>query len=261
MQISKFTKKVDSNEDYHSDPSISSSGLKVIADRSVEYYLNRPPFKTTDAMELGTAIHEKLLFPDQFDDQYFELPKLDLRKKADKETAAELKEKNKGKIALTTTQMDAINGIYRNALKKVDVQKYLDGNIKEVSHYGKIDGVPVRFRPDCMDDREGWISDIKSCQNNKPNKFRREIYDRHYHVQAYFYSICAGFDPARFRFIAVETKPPYLVQVYGMTEEMIDHAEFMFHEAFFSWKVYVETGHALGYMHHQCSNHDDAFLL
>ena len=118
MQISKFTKKVDSNEDYHSDPSISSSGLKVIADRSVEYYLNRPPFKTTDAMELGTAIHEKLLFPDQFDDQYFELPKLDLRKKADKEIAAELKEKNKGKITLTTTQMDAINGIYRKRFKR-----------------------------------------------------------------------------------------------------------------------------------------------
>lgn len=261
MKISKFKMVRDTNEEYHQNPAISSSGLKVIADRSVEYFLNRPEYKETDAMKLGTAIHERLLFPKTFEDLYFVLPKLDLRRKADKEKAEEIKSQNADKISLTMAQSNIIEGIAKNVDKKEDAKNYLNGNIKELSYYGKIDGIPVRFRPDCMDDVEGWISDIKSCQNNKPKKFRHEIYDRKYHVQAYFYCLCAGINPNRFRFIAVETNPPYLVQVYGMSERMIEDAEIQFNEAFFSWKVYCETGHALGYMHHECSDDDDAFLL
>ena len=60
----------DSNDQYHSQDSISASGLKEISKNSVYHYLNRLPFESS-AMALGTAVHTALLAPDTFYDIYY----------------------------------------------------------------------------------------------------------------------------------------------------------------------------------------------
>ena len=45
----------DSNDNYHSRPEISASGLKTIHKKSVYHYLNQRPF-SSDSLALGTAV-------------------------------------------------------------------------------------------------------------------------------------------------------------------------------------------------------------
>ena len=70
-------------------------------------------------------------------------------------------------------------------------QKYCQGQI-ELSHYGKYENLDVRVRPDCLNRVEGFISDVKTCQDNSPNAFKRDVYKYAYHLQAAFYMDMCG---------------------------------------------------------------------
>jgi hypothetical protein len=89
----------DTNEEYHSKDSISASGLKMIAKKSVKHFLDRK-FNETDAMKFGTAVHTAMLESDKFYDDYYIMPKVDGRTKEGKALKAEHIEKAKGKIVL-----------------------------------------------------------------------------------------------------------------------------------------------------------------
>ena len=84
--LKEVVEKEDSIETYHAHTCISASGLKYIFDKdlSVKAYLNRPKMKRTPALEFGIASH--ILLSEGlkvFSDQYFVMPKLDLRKTPD----------------------------------------------------------------------------------------------------------------------------------------------------------------------------------
>ncbi len=64
-----------SNEEYHSKPSVSKSGLDAIA-RSPLHYWNRyvnpnaPEFIQTDSMVIGSVLHNMVLEPEKFDEEF-----------------------------------------------------------------------------------------------------------------------------------------------------------------------------------------------
>jgi len=235
----------DSIEEYHSKESISASSLKYIAEKSVWHYLNRKPVVQTKFMVRGNAVHTICYEGiEEFKKQYYVLPKLDLRKKEDKAIKAALIEKNKGKVALDEEEDNIIRGIHKNFVENEKVKKWSKGKI-EVSHYGTFQGVPVRVRPDCLG--EDWISDIKTCQDSSPEKFVKDIQQRNYHIQAWFYCYMLGIDPSRFRFIACETNHPFGVEVYKLDDVFIENAEIDFERAFTFWKLYLEKGIQTGY--------------
>jgi hypothetical protein len=45
-----------------------------------------------------------------------------------------------------------------------------------------------------------------------------------------------------FRFIAVETNYPYSVEVYSLSDEMIEQGRQAWMQAFSDWRLYNETG-------------------
>ena len=80
-----ITSVKDTNQHYHSKDSISASWLKKIYQKSVAHYLD-DQFKKTKEMEFGNMIHTLLLEgQEQISKEYYLMPKLDMRKKADKE--------------------------------------------------------------------------------------------------------------------------------------------------------------------------------
>jgi hypothetical protein len=245
MKIENLKIANDSIEEYHSKKSISASSLKYIAQTSVFHYINKKPIEQTKYMIRGNAVHTICYEGvEEFKKQYFVLPKLDLRKKDDKELKAKLFEKNVGKIALDEEEDTIIRGIYKNFNSSEKVKKWIKGKV-EVSHYGTYQGIDVRVRPDCLG--EDWISDIKTCQDASPEKFNREIENRKYHLQAYFYCLMLGIDPSRFRFIACETNHPFAVEVYKLDHVFIENAQADFERAFTFWKLYKEKGIITGY--------------
>lgn len=228
----------DDIKEYHSKECISASGLKLIYQKSVGHYLQKE-YKKTPAMELGVQVHDILQFGlEKFHEVYFVLPKLDMRVKKNKEFIEDLISQHSDKTEITNDNYKKCLAIYTNAKNNPDVMPYLDG-IHELSHYGTYNGVEVRVRPDTIG--KGWISDIKTCQDNAPYAFKSTINKYAYHVQAVFYCDMLGFHPKDFRFISAETNAPYHVDLHGMTEEQINKGRDGWKKAFYYWKNYLET--------------------
>lgn len=243
--MTKITKIKDTNEEYHSRKEISASGIKTIHKKSVYHYLNQKPFSSS-SMELGTAVHTMLLEPEKFIEEYFVAPKLDLRTKAGKEQKAEFEKANVGKKMLRDEEWHIVKNIANNFNEHELAKKYCNG-MKEMSHYTTYKGVPVRVRPDNINYGLEFISDVKTCQDNSPQAFKRDVYKYAYHVQAAFYSLVLGFPVENFRFIAVETNYPFSVEVYALSDDLIEQGINHMNKALNSWKLYYTSGIITGY--------------
>ena len=252
----------DSNQQYHSHNSISASGLKTIYKKSV-YHLINQRFKETPAMALGTAVHAAILESDDFYNQYHVIDKIDKRTKAGKEEYLKQVELSKNhnsctqKIILDYDNHEIIKNIL-GAYRNHDLaQKYCQGEI-ELSHYSQIDGVDVRVRPDCVNKISNFISDVKTCQDNSPEAFKRDVYKWGYHLQAAFYMDVLGIE--NFRFIAVTTSFPHTVEVYSLDEKTIEFGRNAWKQAFENWKQYINTGIMPGYSWYQFEK-DGSYVL
>lgn len=239
--------KVEPNKQYHSSEAISASGLKYIWKKSVWHFLNKRPYES-DSLSLGTAVHTALLEPKQFYKDYIVMPKFDGRTKEGKAQKAEFLEQAEAenKELLDADSYNVVTGILENFNRNEQAKEYTQGQI-ELSHYLTFQGVDVRVRPDCINRVQNFISDPKTCQDNSPKAFIRDVYKWGYHLQAAFYCDALGLPVENFIFIACETNYPYSVQCYTLGEEHIENGRKAYRAALADWKFYLETGIALGY--------------
>ena len=101
-------KVFDTNSEYHADKSISASGLKKIYKTSVRRWLAEKP-KPSKAMAYGTAMHSKILEPENFNKEIFIMPKIDRRSKAGKEEYAAALKEAEGKTVIDESENDLIS--------------------------------------------------------------------------------------------------------------------------------------------------------
>lgn len=248
--------KKDSNEVYHAHNSISASGLKEIHKKSVYHFLNRK-FKESPAMKLGTAVHQAILEPEDFYDIYHVIDKIDKRTKIGKEAYLKQIELADNKIVLESDIHDIIKAILPKFREHNLAQKYSKGEI-ELSHYTKYEGIDVRVRPDCINRISNFISDVKTCQDNSPEGFKRDVYKWGYHLQAAFYMDICGID--NFKFIAVTTTYPHTVEVHTLDDDTLEFGRNAYKQAIKNWKIYLNTNKAPGYDWYQFAD-DGSFLL
>jgi hypothetical protein len=247
----------DSNSEYHSSDSISASGLKKIYSQSVYYFLNQKPYES-DAMKFGTAVHT-LIYEgrNEFKRNYYFMPKLDLRLKANKAIKAEHLKLAGNKILMDSEQGRNLFNILANFEDNKTAMHYANG-IVEQSHYLDFEGIPVRVRPDCHSDT--WISDIKTSKDISIKAFRSEINFRNYDLQASFYCDCLGYDPFNFRFIAIRNQHPFDVAVYALNEDQIERGRFKYKHALRQWKHYLDGNGVLG-IYSDNTNNDGSIIL
>lgn len=246
----------DSNEKYHSSPGISASGLKVIHKKSVYHYLNQKPFESK-SMAFGTAVHTALLEPDNFNKEYYVLHNIDRRTKAGKEQYAAAEKLARNKVMLPSQDKERIDRINENFKKNTLAQYYSKGQI-ELSHYGEYHNASVRIRPDVLNRHKDFIADVKTCQDNSPKAFKNDVYKYAYHLQAAFYMDMLQIN--NFRFITVQSTYPFTVEVYALSEEMIEQGRNAWKQAFLDYEMYLETGVVPSYNWHQYAN-DGSYLL
>lgn len=258
----------DTNEQYHSYTEyIGSSGLKKIFSSSVYHYLTSKKMEPTDSMRLGTAVHTALLEPDQFDEDVIVMPDLNLRTKAGREQRDLIHSSiNKGQVVITEAQLEVVRGIERNFKQDRLAQAICEGGVVEASHYGEIQGIKIRCRPDVYQPDRGIIADVKTCADNSPKAFKSAVYKLGYHLQAVFYCEALKqvtdreFNPLDFRFIAVETKYPFSCEVYALDEREIEAGYNALKKSWEEWKVFKETGVVLGYQTKDTAS-DGALIL
>ena len=238
----------DTNEQYHSSPAISASGLKSIWLTSV-YDYNRKVWEDKPAYRIGTMIHEMILEPEEFKKNYsFCMEKIDRRTKEGKAKYLKLKEEHEGAELVSFEESKDLLGIKESFFSNDDQSKlalkYLKGEA-EVSHYLKYKGIDVRVRPDMKGD--DFIMDIKTTKFDNTKAIDYQIKNTikyfGYHLQATFYSDMLGYDPANFRFVWVEKKPPYRIVVSSLSQELISEGRIGYERALKDWKTYLETGY------------------
>ena len=69
-----------------------------------------------------------------------------------------------------------------------------------------------------------------------------------------------GYDPYKFRFIAIENKYPYDVCVYSLSEDVIEKGKIAWRIAFSQWKKYIENNTISGF-YWENFNKDGSLIL
>lgn len=182
-------------EAYHGQltvgPSISSSGLREIENRSPLHYFatsylnpDRPEQASSAAMDMGRAVHTLLLSEDGFRDDYVTRPETyedDAGKwkpwnghaNVCKEWLA--RAKADGKTVLTKQQVADIQGMAERLAKNQVAVDLLRGRIeRSIITLDKKTGVWVKSRPDSIP-ADGMIADLKTCTDASQVAIGRSI--------------------------------------------------------------------------------------
>lgn len=181
--------------DYHGQltvtPSISSSGLREIENRSpLHYYAtsylnpDRPEDETSPAMDLGRAVHKLLLSEDGFRDEFVTRPeKYEDDKGAWKPwsgNATVCKEwlaarKAEGKTVLLPSQVADIQGMAERLSKNTVAVDLLRGRIeRSIVVKDRQTDVWVKARPDSIP-ADSVIADLKTCTDASQLAIGRSI--------------------------------------------------------------------------------------
>lgn len=225
-----------SNADYHALPSVSSSQLKTILRSPAHYreaYLSgkekKPP---TADMLLGSLTHTMLLEPEQFDAEYVECAKFDMRTNAGKAAAATFAELAAGRTPVTAEQIQQAHAM-ANAMCDSIAHAAMTGGHAEASIFFKDPGTGLecRIRPDyhvAPGDAwpDGLIIDVKTTDDARAESFARTCVKFGYDLSAAMYS--DGFmqeygtqNPPVFLLLVVERDAPHGVACYEASDEML----------------------------------------
>lgn len=230
------------NEEYHASDGISCSDVKEIG-KSIEHYEYRKsiPHKQTDAMVLGSALHDRMLLPDVYNKEYIVSP---VQGKTTK-TYKEFKIKHSNKIILTPSMKRQVDNMEDSINKNPTMRSILDTDttLKEVSIWS-VDpdtGLLLKCRLDILCD--GYIDDIKTTSGSvSPGGFKSNIWKYGYYIQAPFYihvSSLVGLNIRGFIFLVVGSVPPYSTAIYEINQEDMLKGEEQYREALTRYSRYL----------------------
>ena len=211
--------------DYHSAAGLNSTKIRNLL-TSVQYASYRETMpETTKSLSMGEAVHTAILEPMRFKREYVRGPNA---RKGSKEHSGFLAA-NANKTILTPKEYDDCVGmdlaVQNHPTAGPMIRDATQDDI-EVSVYSEMQSVPVRCRCDVL--LGNTIIDVKSTKDASPEGFARAIAMHGYHIQAAFYRMVLMTrheidSVGPFRFIAVQKTAPYLVGVYELDQESLDH--------------------------------------
>ena len=243
-------------EQYHASPRLSRSRLAAILKSPAHFQAYAP--RATQAMRRGSAIHAAVLEPDRFEHEYVFPPtdKIDRRTKAGRaEWDAFLAEANGRTIVgwdpdagrLYKDDAETVWQAQRAVAAVPEAQLLLEG-FPEVTSTCDIDGVRLRSRTDNILRVKGGLEivELKSAEDAGPEAFSRQIANLLYHFQAAFYTTVVerawGETVKAYRFVVVETSPPYDVALYTLGGASLVRGMELFDTAFCRYRECCESG-------------------
>lgn len=218
-------------DEYDHLPRLNWSKLKHLekSAQHFQYYLLNED-EDTDARKLGRAVHLAVFEPELF---RATCVVWDCGARRGKDWEAFVK-RNEGKEILTENQHASALAISQSVRNHAIAQKYIAGGQGEATvlwEYlspmtAEAPGFKLecKSRPDFLTD-SGWLVDLKKVRDASPAGFGRAVWNYRYHAQAAFYvdaikSVTGQERPVAF--VAVEEKPPHVVQVYRLTQEQLE---------------------------------------
>lgn len=256
---------------YHKDTSrISNSGISRILKSPAHYwqtYLapDREPFDTA-SFKLGRAFHVACSEPDTFFDRYIVAPgSIDRRTSEGKRKWADFEVVAQGKTILQEMPALHDNGKKSRALSYEQIMRMRDalmahpiaahlmqrGEAEKVVLFDDYHtGTPCKAMLDWLPTAGRFILDFKSTDDASPAGFRRSIIKYGYDRQAAFYTDAMWAETGHeytFIFAAVETRPPFLCELYAITPDGLQNARDQIQTALQLYNKCLKTGVWHGY--------------
>lgn len=231
--------KLESIEDYHSNPAISHSKLEVFRRRPALYYkrfvTREIEQETSAAFRLGCAVHCDVLEPLEKKSRFVQRPQgIDRRTKEGKELFAAFEKENAGKVILDEAEAAQVCRMGDEVRKHPLAAQLFAEGIPELS-WRTTDEMPLQCRTDCFSSHgcelsggRPYIADLKTVESLDSDGFRnfeKAVFSYGYHRQAGFYlplvTELTDFPVFDFFFVAVEKVEPFGVAVYKLSDRAV----------------------------------------
>ena len=220
----KRTEPTNYFDDYSS---ISRTMLKLFRQSRVEYNLTYntgelPQWEPTPPALLGTVLHAMLLEDVPLDNLVLRYPSdvLNVNGGLIGPRASAFRVDNPGRVHMKDEDYDGIQAGVKSVMSRPEIRDMLAAvSHKEHRVDAELFGVPCKAKPDIAGDMGDYMAcyDLKFMKNIDPDSWRRSSRRLAYWLQDSHYSrvVEAKFGkPVRFRFLAIEIKPPFRVQWY-----------------------------------------------
>lgn len=216
-----------SNEDYHkSNGYLSSSMIKMILQSPELFYktyIKKDVVREeSDAFDVGTAIHAKILEPHVYNESVSYFSGIKRGKLWD-----EFKIINKGKLILGDLQRMQVDRMYESFVKSTLGPQLISNGVSEISLFTKLENKQIKVRADYLNSEEGKIFDLKSTSGIiNEEKFRYNLESKlyGYDLQAALYvdAYKSQFNK-RFEFYWVVMSKDYDdIKFFKASEELIE---------------------------------------
>lgn len=246
---------------YHAEPACSNGQLQTIADKEGGVHKlfdekNGNPRKETPALRFGSMFHKAALEGSEFLKRYKVIPEFTGFTKDGRPStqSADAKAKRQAWILDQppetifiegTSELDQITGMLQALKAHPEASDLLSGGTREVTGFFNYEGMRCRIRMDVLREDEATIIDLKTTKNALSNQFHKQMVDELYFMQAWFYLVGGAKllgKAMKFKFIAIEKEPPYLVSVHEVGESFLSCGDVLVKWSMAKLKAAIETG-------------------
>ncbi len=231
---------------YDGIQALNQSGAKELLKSPAHYqaYLNRTQ-EDSKALRVGTAVHKLALEGlDAYNATHAIAPEVDKRTKDGKQAWQDFVTANEGKSILTAEEGALVDAVANSAAACMKANGIVLSRT-EVMFTAFIGDTLVKCAIDGISD-DGYIYDLKTCEDASAHGFLQAVRKYKYALQAYFYrhAVESAYKcrVLGFRFIAVEKEPPYAHAVYELGPELMTQAAFDFEKALTLYKECTASG-------------------
>lgn len=217
--------------EYHALPFLSSSMLKALANScpaTLRYKLDNPA--TKDEFDFGSVAHTVILEPEKVTDTVSIIWYENFRTKEARDQRDDARIRNL--IPILEHDFHAIMEMRKSIEANGHVIDLLHNISVEQTYLWYDDMLALDCRCRCDGIKKGkkrdTIIDYKTCTNLK--KFPKHMFDFGYHMQAAWYQRGYKYVTGReadFVFIAQEKTPPYLCNIYTLSEHALSCGDFL----------------------------------
>lgn len=206
---------------------LASSDIKAFLKSPRMFYYKKFEEVKKDESErhysIGSALHEMVLEPELFMQNYIISPKFDRRTKEGRlgyETFIQMAE---GKTIIFEDEMEMIRKMSESAMRNDVLTNLIKDSYRELSIYTTDEktGLNVRLRPDSFSNNKSTMTDIKTCLDSSPRKFKGDVYSYGYAISAAYYMDFANKE--NYVFAAMEKQAPYQVSLYVLDDDMVEY--------------------------------------
>lgn len=193
-------------------------------------YAREQEMVPTAAMELGTAVHAMVFNTKQV------LAYTGTRRGKDWDAFST---ENASSHILPAADYARAVGMRDAVLREPLALPVLEG-IQEKTVSFQFFGLECRVTPDVCG--AGYVTELKTCHDANPMRFQWHSLRMAYHAQLRFQQIGTKQESGIAYLVAVESKPPFAVQVYRVTDEALKEAD----KLLTSWMERLKTCEASG---------------